>query len=124
MPGVTVRYKDGSVSGVVIDSLVTVLPLYVARALSVEGSPETNLTLADIEVWASPLGPHDLQEADVSIVVDANDYKSRRAIVQRAAQQVRDAVDELFRQDETSGEVMSCVWIRLLPAGFAESHKK
>lgn len=118
MPEVKVYYKIG-VSALDIARLCKmVLPLEVASALTVPDVPEANLFPDDIEVHAFPVGPFDVQEVDVAIVVEANDYPPRREKLEKAKDHI---LEQACRALNERKVITTNVWVRLAPGAFGGS---
>lgn len=129
MPEVQVRYKKYVPSTMVEHLCRDVLPKEVAAALHIPDMPEARLSLANIQVWADPVGPFDVQSVDVAVIVDANDYPPRRAKLELAKVHLISKISEALMtrepQDVTGypkgTRFSSNIKVRLTPGSFRES---
>lgn len=100
-----------------LEKIVKDLPEVVADALGCD-DPEGSLSAHDIEVAVEEFGPMDISgDYDVQIMVEANDYPSRKANLKERTQQIADA----FAKDmNVEPGTTFYVWVRLSPAAFIE----
>lgn len=120
MPEVKIKRNPSQISDEAAQKIAKALQVIVARALTVPGHKEAQLTKDDIEVGITDHGPLDINTLDLQIVVIANDYPERKQnLAERTAQIVKDlkAYAETligFRLTENQ----TFVWVLLSPAAF------
>ena len=114
MPKVDI-YCRRHVSLAEITRLIEAMPTAVAKALSVVGDPDTQLTSNDVEVYHHEVREYDVQHCDVAIYIEANHYDSREIGLKIATGELSEKAQVILLQGRKA-----FVWIRLVKAGFAE----
>jgi len=118
MPYVRVRHEPLSPcndrEGIAI--FVNALPQIVAEALTCP-DPDGGLTPQDVEVSVEEYGPMDISgDYHLQVMIDANDFPSRRADLKQRTQQIADRLTAVIIGPPTK----FYVWVRLTPAAFIE----
>jgi len=99
---------------------VNALPQIVAEALTCS-DPDGSLTPQDVEVGVEEYGPMDISDDyHLQVMVDANDFPSRRADLQQRTQRIADQIAAVIIGPPTR----FYVWVRLMPAAFVEGQTR
>lgn len=120
MPLITVSRDPAKVSDDLIRQLGPDLQEIVAQELSVEGLPDSHLSVDDIEVRVRETGPLDLNASPLSIEILANHYVGRASDIQRRTERICKRIRTLgVVPEQLVGTKKAFVWIVLGQAGFA-----
>ena len=125
MPLVLLKYDPESVPSAMAEEIAYILPQFVAVELTVEEA-DGQLSPKDIEVWPLPKSPDDVDcnSYDLSIIIVAQDYPSRRAKLDEARaaiiNELQDALPFVCDTYEVPGIIKGFVWVLLCPGSFGE----
>lgn len=125
MPLVLLKYDPESVPSAMAGEIAYILPQFVAAELTVE-EVGGQLSLEDVEVWPLPKSPDDVDpnNYDLSIVIVAQDYPSRRAKLDEAraaiVNELQDVLPLICDTYDASSIIKGFVWVLLCPGSFGE----
>lgn len=127
MPLALLVYDPERITSGVAGEIAFILPQFVAAELTVE-EEDGQLSPSDIEVRVLPKSPEDIDHYDLSIVIFAQDYPSRRAKLDEARaaiiSELEDALPLICDESDCftwyPPRIKGFVWVLLCPGSFGE----